>query len=707
MVWRVALLATLLAALLPAAFTVRPVQGQTELPERDVIILLDVTISMRGEGGGDVTDIWDEVSARVEEQIGSFSDGTNFAVIPFDQGPRLSGIWPQAPPDEAAPIELMPAQDATRANAIEYVAGLEPDGLGTWICESMAYALDKLKQWGSRPGVDPDRIQTVYLYTDGDEEGAQCAGNFVESMFALYNAETSEYPFLNMVYIDLRSSIDPAEIPDGPGPEIVQGLPDVINLNDDPQFLGNLAEFPDGVTRIVRIERGELTGPDGQPRSARLRLLPAELGVTVDAEVQLAPEMTITFRGTENTPPGQYNAILEFVPIQNDYIFDPTSVIVTFSWDPAPPTPTPEPTATATPLPTATPPPTLTPTPLPTATLPPPPTATPAPTATPVPVPGIIIEREETCELGELDAGSEDVLEGSCPLTVAFNPDAQAMNAGVDLEATLNGDEDSEQFWLIDPVSGGQVSELTLQSNGQATQTVQVGYRINAPNDSRFWPGGATGNAAITATSPDATVGFEDQGEPAGGVLAFSYTVNYPLSPLFILSLLLLVLLILLIVFFLLHARFPRQAQLRVDGGMTPIHYLRAASERTLLQRFFPRTLGIGSSRDVINVETGATVARLSPRAHLFSMGTETYIEPVGRAVHPVQGAATSTQFGFAEQTAAIETAVRVNGVPLTARRRLRHDDEITTNGGLTAHYFDGASRAATQPTPNMFDHND
>src|SRR5437868_4988 len=79
------------------AVTPRAVQGQQPAPAtRDAIILLDITASMRGQGDDPkARDIWDQVVAKVGEQLDQLAVGTSLTIIPFANGPRYSQIWPK------------------------------------------------------------------------------------------------------------------------------------------------------------------------------------------------------------------------------------------------------------------------------------------------------------------------------------------------------------------------------------------------------------------------------------------------------------------------------------------------------------------------------------------------------------------------------------------------------------------------------------
>src|SRR6476619_5386966 len=133
--------ALLIIAVLGGAFNLPRTVRADEPAARDVIILLDVTRSMKGEGGGDIKDIWQDVQARVEEQIDALSDGTSLAIVPFAAGADRANIWPMPETDEAAPLQFATLDAGLRQQAKATVDNLDPTGVSTEICRSLDYAL--------------------------------------------------------------------------------------------------------------------------------------------------------------------------------------------------------------------------------------------------------------------------------------------------------------------------------------------------------------------------------------------------------------------------------------------------------------------------------------------------------------------------------------------------------------------------------------
>jgi len=622
---------------------------------RDIIILLDTTVSMKGEGGTE--NIWANVVDHVSRQVSYLSDDYYFAVIPFSDGPRLDIIWPEAVSNNDAPLEMSLSNAETRADAISFLRGLNANGHGTYICASLKYALTKITDWRESQD-NKDRIQTVYLYTDGKEEGADCRDNFAESLSKLFNSQSGEYPYLNTVYVDLGGQIsnpDKGMIETGGGISVVPGVQDLVSVSNEPIDLGNLYVQPQGVTWPLELTNGA-TISGTEARTALLNIEQSDPYLAVlPTTINLSQEMTITFKPTDNITPGPHNAVLVLKPVQDDWTFANRFVPVTYSWDP--------------PAPTATIPPTATPIP-PTPTPVPPTPAPPTPTATPTPVAGITIDRQDGGDLGTVTAGSDTPLTGTSTLLVTFDDEAVRQNVGVDLQATIDDAKDVQRFWLVDPQSGQPRDGIIVTANGRSSVTIEVGYDIAADNG-RFIPGSSENNAIVAVTSGNATIGTFDSGSEADGQFAYIYTVRYPFGPLQVLALVLLFLLVLLALFWKFHARFPKGAT--VIGGNGQSYPLRGMSEENLRGKLYPNEIEVGMQPG-ININALSTLGKLTPRFSPLSV---------------VRHATVLVSNG---------DALQVNGAPIERRIKLNNNDIVTTHTG-TFTYRDDQPVRGTQAT--------
>lgn len=131
----------------------------------DVLVLLDTTASMtndRGEGP-----LWPAVLASVTDLTDRLEPGTNVAVVPFDSGPRLARAYPPSTPPSVRTVAIGPG---VVAGLQSHLVALPTDGQETHIYESLEFALGELERWRDEtPG--NIRVQTLVLYTDGEDNG--------------------------------------------------------------------------------------------------------------------------------------------------------------------------------------------------------------------------------------------------------------------------------------------------------------------------------------------------------------------------------------------------------------------------------------------------------------------------------------------------------------------------------------------------------
>ena len=326
---------------------------------RDVVILLDITGSMRGAGADPkARDIWDLVAQKVIQQISDLPEGTSLAIVPYDAGPRLAKIWPRPLKRTADPIEFATIDDTTRAAAIRRVRSLVPDGQSTHICDTLEYGLIQLKAWRDQQASD-QRSQEVFLYTDGLDNG-RCGTRFVPELIKTFKGAAQDFPFLFGVYIDLNGHLTASEISairGQPGFVVGTGLPDFVHLDPGPIELGAQAAMTSGVDVplhfIGSLPARELT--------AAVEVLPASLGLTASpSTITIAQEVTVHISSDQSLAPGSYAGAIRLTPASGAFLFTNSSADFFFevpaAATPSPtPAPTPLPTVVAAPVPTATP----------------------------------------------------------------------------------------------------------------------------------------------------------------------------------------------------------------------------------------------------------------------------------------------------------------------------------------------------------------
>jgi hypothetical protein len=312
---------------------------------RDVIVLLDITGSMRG-GGTDQTarDIWDQVVEKLIQQVNDLPDGSSLAIVPFDAGPRLARVWPAAQKSASAQIQLGALDGRTRDTAINHIKGLVPDGATTGICDSLEYALKQMSGWRAQQS-NAQRVETVFIYTDGLDNG-RCKDNFVKRLVTVFKGAITDNPFLYGVYIDLNGRLKPADI--GPltdaGFSINTSLPDFIDVAPGPTDLAAALLDPDGTDLVLHLSGEALN----RKLTARVDLLSGSAGLVITpGEITLAAEVTIHLTATQAIAPGGHAAAIVLAPITGNYQFTNSTTEFLYQG----PIPTPLPTLGPTPVP--------------------------------------------------------------------------------------------------------------------------------------------------------------------------------------------------------------------------------------------------------------------------------------------------------------------------------------------------------------------
>lgn len=596
-------------------------QSHVELP-RDAVILLDITRSMRGEGRDPAArDIWDDVVARVSEQVSSFSDGTNLAIVPFADGPRVRSVWPIATRTEDEAITLATVDPDTRSSALTYLGQLgEPDGQATHICDSLRYALQRLDDW--RRG-QPDRLQTVYLYTDGLDTGS-CAEDFAESLVELFNGERADYPYLYGVYIDLNGALtddDVDAIEQGTQGHVDHsvGIPPIVTVEPSAVELGNLYGVTDGVEVILRF--GNL--PAGELLTAHLDLVPSDLGLEIEPQgITLAGEVAITL-SPSSPEPGPHAGAIRLQRRGGNYVLGNSTIAVTYDWV-APPTPTAVPTEA--------------------------PTSTPAPSPTPIGV-VTITANPPPGDLGRVAGGVP--LVGQIDVAGAFNDAAANAQTEVRLEALADGQLDPAKFAFV--ASDGTRASTTVLRPDSPSAVAE--YNL-ARAGGGLLPGAERHDLALRVVEAQQGEVRATNGE-ALEALPYGYTIEHPFGLQHLLALGAVLALLLVAAYVLFHARFPKDAEMVVEGGSR--HPLRSVAERSLMARMFGRRVTVGGPADDIDAGNDERLGLLS--------ASRSRVGVFGGGVH------------FTPSTRGEESPVRIDGEPPTGTTRLHPGSSIATPG--------------------------
>ncbi|HEY8491013.1 MAG TPA: VWA domain-containing protein [Dehalococcoidia bacterium] len=292
-----ALALLLLALVLPG----RTAAQEGHAVEYDVLLLVDITASMRGDGPNS-RDIWPEVAAAVTGLIDRLAPGTNVAVVPFDAGPRWGAVAPGPVPPGGDVNPLRLDSEATRNLLKLHVGALPVDGQQTHIYESLEYGLRQLQRWRqATPGVE--RRQSLFLYTDGQDNGPHAAEG-VAGLAGLVKAYQDRTAPAYVVYHDLGAFLSPADrqLLEGAGVTVAAGPPPATVSLETPGI--ELGELEPGGEAAVEL-RFSSSFADVFGRPLRLSVQTGGTSATVaPAEAALAPAVRLTLRVADGAEPG-------------------------------------------------------------------------------------------------------------------------------------------------------------------------------------------------------------------------------------------------------------------------------------------------------------------------------------------------------------------------------------------------------------------
>ena|GEM_PF-4613623 len=299
---------------------------QADVP-RDVLLLVDVTLSMatrQGEGS-----VWTETSASVTTLLDRLAAGTNVALVPFDAGPRLSLIYPPVAGETVAYAALAP--DTARALQT-HLAELPVDGQGTHIYESVEFALGVLARWRSETP-DVTRVQTLVLYTDGEDTGPH-GSEGVLSLAALVDEALQAKPSLAVVYHDVANVLDESDrrVLTAAGVQVITSLPPpVIEIGTRRVDLGQVEE---GATATFELGLTSAFA-DVFGRSVEASIVGSAAVTLIAAPAKLSPNMQFTVSFSEGGSP---DASVELVlrSLEAEFVTMPASVILQFDHSPTP-----------------------------------------------------------------------------------------------------------------------------------------------------------------------------------------------------------------------------------------------------------------------------------------------------------------------------------------------------------------------------------
>lgn len=355
---RLLLLGLAVALWLPLWLPVPVAYGQQAAQPQDVVILLDTSASMVGQGTDPkAQDIWSKVLSNLADLVGTLPASTRVMVLPFDQGVHT---------DEAHTFATRPA----RQELLTYLATIKPTGQSTWIYESVVSAYQQLTTWSQG---QPQRTQALYVYTDGLDNGAHSA-TWVDDLSRTVRLQRSAHPYLYTFYNDLQSQLTAPQVQtlQASGVPVVQGF---AQINTPVLDFGLFAAGQTSKTATLPF----FFTSDVPASAIALKLNAANLPIHIEpTQAQIGsktPNIPVTLYLDGAVPGGVHQEASVDVTSTSGLNIQGTHTVALRFQIAASPTATPKPTATATA------------TALPTATSTPHPTPTPAATATPVPPP--------------------------------------------------------------------------------------------------------------------------------------------------------------------------------------------------------------------------------------------------------------------------------------------------------------------------------
>lgn len=326
---RRALPALLVAALLSLAGWSAPTafgEEQAAPPPvtHDVLVLIDVTRSMLSDQGDGP--VWPAVSASLIDLVERLAPGTNVALVPFDTGPDLRLAYPSAVDGSVgrAVIDHGVAEELRT-----HIAALPVDGRGTHIFESVEFALGQLRLWRDETP-DITRVQTLVLYTDGEDTGPHAAGG-AAALAALVAAAQEEGTPLAVIYHDVESllSAEDVRVLEAAGVQVtsVTALP-LVALETAVIDLGRL----EAGTSVALELRLTSAFADAFGRNVEVSLEGFEDASVTAVRSTLSPAMTVELSLGAEAQAGEGSGRVRLHPVEGDFSIAPRDY-VTLTFD--------------------------------------------------------------------------------------------------------------------------------------------------------------------------------------------------------------------------------------------------------------------------------------------------------------------------------------------------------------------------------------
>jgi Mg-chelatase subunit ChlD len=306
----------------------------------DWVFLIDTSKSMRGIGG---KNIFPDVKASIASFVREASDGDSVTILTFDSDVRLH-----------ASMEI---RGTARDDLISIVDTLEANGNRTHLGLAIQRGLERADQL--RAGGDKTRVQSVVLFTDGEEDVRGIAhpvpisasvervdGTYVffVSMgerehekqldeFARHakNATVLRAPTRDAIHDverNIRAKIDNKTRP----PAVITIKPASLDFGDVRRGKPAEADVTIDADRHVQVALQLTSAPDGVTMEPQTVTTPARVHLRIDVAGDVAPgRATLTFKAGSATAAGTLN-ITRPSPLRWLVLLPLVAAIVWFAW---------------------------------------------------------------------------------------------------------------------------------------------------------------------------------------------------------------------------------------------------------------------------------------------------------------------------------------------------------------------------------------
>ena len=300
----------------------------------DYFLVVDVSGSMEGKpiGSGHAV-IFPEVKRKIIDFLeNNVRPDTNVVIIPFSKGVEEKQVFFKTPVKSQEDIVEL----KNRINS------LQAKGQETWIYHALDSALKWSEKLGKRAGSSRKLIQTIYLYTDGLNNGPD--GLTLDKILTKFRLRRAETEHLYLTWITIGGARQPEEVIDKtkgePGVTLIKvgpkdpvpSPPGLVGVKPTTIDLQNIyLSKGKGVSKITFFPTPNTRGktivikPDF-PQGLAVMVSPHEMKTSVEPQ-------DIYFELGPNTKNGKYEGKLRLSPlIAEEFNIDPKEIPVKFDY---------------------------------------------------------------------------------------------------------------------------------------------------------------------------------------------------------------------------------------------------------------------------------------------------------------------------------------------------------------------------------------